>query len=433
MQDINNNKVKKSLRDIFPESSHSGEQDEIVTNYYSPEPVNNHHKKIQLKGWPVKAGLGVLGLAIVLGVGYGISAQFANVTVKVTPKQGRLLISNVYEASRGGQANLKFVLASNIQDEATLSVTTTGKEQVQEKARGQIIIYNNYGSQPQALVATTRFQTPSGLIYRTPTAVTIPGTSKDSKGQVIPGQVEITVIADKAGANYNIPSSDFSIPGFKGTPKATKIFAKSKTAMTGGFIGERGKVSEVDKAKAETELQKILTAKIAQKLKPQIPDDYLLFDDAIVMNFTETVLPSGDTPDKATFKMTVNATGILFNKEELSKYLASQQVPDYQDEPVAITNWGELKFTLQNKDGLNVNSLEKINFKLEGNGHLVWSFDEKSLKNKLRLASSNNYKEVFDKNFPTIQTASVIFSPPWIRTVPSDENKIKVETNVAQP
>jgi hypothetical protein len=431
MQDINN-KAKKSLRDIFPEFNSDDQQKEIVTNHYSP--INNmNDNETKFKGWPVKVGLGALGLLIILGIGYGISAQFARVTVKVTPKQGRLLISNTYEATRGGQSGLKFVLASNLQDEATLAVTTTGKENVQTKAQGQIIAYNDFSSQSQGLVATTRFQTSNGLIYRTPTAVNIPGQTKDAKGQLVPGQVEITVIADKAGVDYNIAPGDFSIPGFKGSPKATKIYARSKTAMAGGFIGERGKVSEVDKAKAQTELKKILTAKIAQKLKPQIPDDYTLFDDAIIMNFTESVLPTADTPDKATFKMTVTATGILLNKEELSKYLASQQVPDYKDEPVAITNWSQLKFTLQNKDNLNINNLEKISFKLEGNGHLVWSFDEKALKNKLRLATSSNYKDVFDKNFPTIQMATVVFSPPWIRTIPGDESKIKVETNVTEP
>lgn len=386
-----------------------------------------------LKSWRSKIALGLVCLLVLGGIGYGLSSQFAHVTVKVTPKQGRLLISNTYEATQGGQTGLKFVLASNLQDEATLSVTTTGKENVQEKARGQIIVYNNYSSKVQNLVATTRFQTAEGLIFRTPTAISIPGMSKDASGKDVPGQLEVTVVADKAGDNYNIGLSDFSIPGFKGTDKATSIYAKSKTAMTGGFIGERGKVSEVDKAKAETELKKILMTKIAQKLKPQIPEDYLLFDDGIITNFTQSILPTPEAPDKATFKMSVNATGILFNKEELSKYLAAQQVPDYEDEPVSITNWQELKFTLQNRDNLNISNLEKISFKLEGNGHLVWSFDEKSLKNKLRLATSKNYKDVFDKNFPTIQMATVVFSPPWIRTVPSDESKIKVETNITQP
>lgn len=431
MQDIN--KTKRSLRDIFPESNHSEQQEEIVTNYYQANRNMDRNNGFSFKGWPVRVVIGLVCLLIVSGIGYGISSQFASVVVKVTPKQGRLLISNTYEATQGGQTGLKFVLASNLQDEATLSVATTGKENVQEKARGQIIVYNNYSSQSQSLVATTRFQTADGLIFRTPTAITIPGTSKDEKGQIIPGQLEITVVADKAGDNYNIGLSDFSIPGFKGTPKASKIYAKSKTAMTGGFIGERGKISEVDKAKAETELKKILTTKIVQKLKPQIPEGYLLFDDGVVTNFTQSIVPTPEASDKATFKMSVNATGVLFNKEELSKYLAAQQVPDYQDEPVSITNWQELKFALQNKDNLNVSGLDKISFKLEGNGHLVWSFDEKTLKNKLRLATSKNYKDVFDKNFPTIQMATVVFSPPWIRTVPSDEAKIKVETNVTQP
>ncbi|MFA5000932.1 MAG: hypothetical protein WC531_01750 [Candidatus Paceibacterota bacterium] len=425
-------KPKKSLRDIFPESNHSDKQDEIVTNYYTPNSTGGGRSGAKFQGWSLKiVGLIVI-LLIIAGIGYGISTRFAHVVVEVTPKQGRLLISNVYEATRGGQAGLKFVLASNLQDEATLSVTTTGKEQVQDKAQGQIIVYNNNSTQAQPLVATTRFQTSAGLVYRTPVAITVPGMTKDSSGQMVPGQVEITVVADKAGSEYNVGPSDFTIPGFKGSPKFDKFYARSKTAMTGGFIGERGKVSETDKAKAEVDLKKLLTTKITQKLKPQIPDDYVLFDDAIIMDFTESILPTTDTPDKATFKMTVNATGILLNKGELSQYLAKQQVPDYQDEPVNITNWSQLKFTLQNKDDLNLGNLEKISFKLEGNGHLVWSFDENSLKNKLRLATDDNYQAIFDKDFPTIQTASLVFSPPWIRSIPTDESKIAIKVEVTE-
>ncbi len=430
---MSNIKAKKSLRDIFPESNHNDKPEEIVTNYYTPNSNNKDRRLLKFKGWPIKVAGLVVVLLIIAGFGYGISSKFAHVTVRITPKQGRLLVSNVYEATRGVQTGLKFVLASNLQDEATLSVTATGKEQVQDKTHGQIVVYNNYSTQAQPLVATTRFQTSAGLVYRTPFAITVPGMTKGSDGSMIPGQVEITVVADKAGANYNIEPSDFTIPGFKGNPKFDKFYARSKVAMTGGFIGERGKVSEVDKAKAEVELKKLLTIKIAQKLKPQIPDDYVLFDDAIIMDFTESILPTTDTPDKATFKMTVNATGVLLNKEELSRYLAKQQVPDYQDEPVTITNWPQLKFTLQNKNNLNVGNLEKISFKLEGNGHLVWSFDEKSLKDKLRLATDDNYQAIFDKNFPTIQTVNLVFSPPWIRTVPADESKITVESDVVQP
>ncbi len=435
MQDINNHKPKKSLRDIFPEFNSDDKPEEIVTNYYTPNNSGNggHRKKFKLKGWPIKIGIVVICLLVLAGLIYGISGQFAYVTVKVTPKQGRLLISNTYQASSNGQTGLKFVLASNLQDEATVTVNATGKQNVQTKAQGQITIYNNYSPQAQKIVATTRFQTANGLIFRTPSAVTIPGQTVNSSGQTAPGQITLNVIADKAGADYNVEPANFTIPGFKGTPKATKIYAQSKIAMAGGFVGEQGQVSEVDKAKAETELKKILTDKITQKLTPQVPDDYVLFNGAVIMNFNESVLPTPNAPDKATFKMTVNATGILFNKADLSKYLATQQVPDYQSEPVAITNWDQLKFTLQDADKLNVNSLEQISFKLDGNGHLVWAFDEKALKDKLRLATSANYKDVFDKNFPTIQTATVIFSPPWIRTVPADESKIKVETNVTQP
>lgn len=428
MKDIN--KTKRSLRDIFPESSRDNDLEEISAANHYPITNNFERKKFQLKNWKIKLGASLLSLLIIIGLGYGLSYRFAKVTVQIIPKQGRLLVSNVYQAVREGEAELKFVLASNFQDEDSLPITTTGKEKVEEKAQGQIIIYNNYSDQAQALVATTRFQAPNGLIYRTPIAVNVPGITKNDSGQSVPGQLEITVIADKAGDEYNLGVVDFSIPGFKGTTREGKIYAKSKTPMTGGFVGERGKISELDKAKAELELKKTLTSKIIQKLKSQVPDNYILFEDAVIVNFTESVISSTEANNQAIFKLRADATGLLFNQEELSKYLASQQVPDYQGESLSIINWEELKFTLLNKDNINTKNLEKIDFKLEGNGHLVWNFNEKELRDELRLSNKKDYKEIFDKKFPTIQTATLTFSPPWIRKIPVNESKIKIEVNL---
>ena len=82
--------------------------------------------------------------------------------------------------------------------------------------------------------------------------VTIPGT-KVENGKTVPGSKEVDVVADKAGAEYNIGLTDFTIPGFKGSPKFETVFARSKTEMTGGYVGNSQIVTKnaVDIAVAE--------------------------------------------------------------------------------------------------------------------------------------------------------------------------------------
>ncbi|MFA6475922.1 MAG: hypothetical protein WCV68_00750 [Candidatus Paceibacterota bacterium] len=419
MHDITKN--KKSLRDIFPDNKVDRADSEEVsfkTSSYTPQRSSRSTGGMNIK---VKIFAGVLVLAIIIAGGFALSSQFAKITVKVVPKQGRLMVSNTYEADKLVGDNLKFSLATNIQAEDSVSVPASGVESVKTKARGRIIISNKTNSN-QNLIATTRFQSQTGLIYRIEKGITVP-----------PGQIEATVVADQAGPTYNISSADFTIPGFKGGPKYTQFSAKTKEPITGGAIGDQPKVSPAELAKATATLEKQLLLTVANKLKPQIPDGYILFDGAVVANFTPEIVNNPAKPGEATLKLKADATGLIFDEKELASFLAKQQVPDYKGEPVKVTNWSTFKFSLINNDNSDLSTASKISFKLEGTGQLVWLFDTKDLKQKLQASGASNYKTVFTKDFPMIQTASIVFTPPWTRSIPSDPNRILVETNVSKP
>ena len=106
-------------------------------------------------------------------------------------------------------------------------IAATGITSGGQYASGKITVYNNYSSAPQKLIANTRFQTSDGKIYRIKGAISVPGM----------GVTEATVYADRAGEEYNIGPADFTIPGLKGGPRFEKVFAKSKSAMSGGTSG----------------------------------------------------------------------------------------------------------------------------------------------------------------------------------------------------
>lgn len=435
MQDIIKN--KKSLREIFPEVG--GKKVKTETGGPIPPPVSpvssftprpNPGRRFRVGGWLI-----LLVVVLVIGVGgFVLSNVFAKVTLNVQPKQGQLDVSGTHVATREGEAGLKFVLAENIEEVETASVTASGSEEVEIKASGRIVIINDYSSASQPLVEKTRFQAPNGNIYRIAEPVTVPGTHKGENGETLPGQLEVTVYADKAGPAYNLGLVDFTIPGFANSPKFAKITAKSKTPINGGFVGQRPKVSEEDMKRLEETMMSSLQTKVIEKIKQQVPEDYVLFDDAVLTRFSTEIATTTETGgDKVAVRGKVTAIGILFNRADLSQYLA-KAIPGWTGEDkVDISNLGELGFTLLDKENLNPESLTSVSFNLQGNALVVWQFDEYALKDDLQKADKKDYNNVF-AGYPEIQKAAIVFRPPWVRTVSQDDAKIeiKIEKNLPE-
>ena len=102
--------------------------------------------------------------------------------------------------------------------EVSQNFTAHGKKLKSTKAHGTMRIYNNYSTAAQTLVATTRFISNEGKLFRTKERVVIPGGYYEG-GKLAAGFIDIEVIADQPGEDYNIDPSTFSIPGFVGTSK----------------------------------------------------------------------------------------------------------------------------------------------------------------------------------------------------------------------
>ena len=85
---------------------------------------------------------------------------------------------------------------------------------------------------------------------------------------VTPGSIISVVYADRPGAEYNIGPTQFTIPGFEGTPKFNDFYATSGKPMTGGIIGPAKVVTEKDFTKAQEEL----TAKVKDEILKSLKD-----------------------------------------------------------------------------------------------------------------------------------------------------------------
>ena len=286
-------------------------------------------------------------------------------------------------------------------------VPSTGTEFVEKKASGKIVVYNTYNSKPQVLIQNTRFETPDGKIYRIDKKIKVPGA---------PGSVEAVVYADKPGEEYNIGLSDFTIPGFKGHPKYEKFYARSKTIMEGGFSGEVSVASKEDIEAARASLRNSIESYFKETTLKQKPENFLLYDDAIKISFSESENSTGaEVEEKG------NAIGFLLNRDELSDFLVSEYMEEKEISKTEILNIENLDFEL-----VNYNSKTgEITFKLKGKGHFAWKINEQSLIEDLIAEEDKNYKQVFGK-YPDIVEAEIVFKPSFWRNIPKNPERISV-------
>ena len=196
--------------------------------------------------------------------------------VAIEPQSATQSVKLSLVGSVEGASGSNAVMARYVEEEKTIrfSREATGKDLGSAaKANGTITISNAFSEASQPLVATTRFETSDGKLYRLVDGVTVPG-AKTEDGKTVPGKIEARVMADQAGTKYNLTTGTFTIPGFKGGPKYDKITAEVKSAFAGGSDDASGaklsvSQSDLDSAKtaASDEAKKAVISGLAGGLK----------------------------------------------------------------------------------------------------------------------------------------------------------------------
>jgi hypothetical protein len=387
-----------------------------------------HHES----GGSKKKYLYIFGVIAVLVAAFAVSTFFKSATVTITPIQQDKTINETFSAKKDVTSNgLSYQVVTVTKDIET-SVDPkdiTSEQKVERKAKGTIVIYNNFGPAEQKLVATTRFQTPEGLIYRLVNAVTVPGkTTKDGKS--IPGSVEAEVVADAAGPNYNVGLKDFTIPGLKSDQaKYKEMYARSKTEMTGGFSGMEKVVTKDVLQKAESEMENSLKTVLSKDITSQIPADYILFKESLSYKFEPSSTSNGSNGLPAIKKKGV-ASAIIFDRKQLTKAVLTKVLPDANSDLIKITNLDDLVFAFQ-ADATNTATVTSINFSLTGDADFVWVVDELKLKNDLLGLSKTNANSVMSA-YPSIKEAWVMTKPFWNNRIPTDPKQVTIVNSLTK-
>ena len=362
-------------------------------------------------------------LVLVVLAAFGVSAFFKSAKITITPKNQTLTLNDTFTAkkdiSSGGLGYQVVTVAKDVEK----NVEATGESKVDKKSQGTITIYNSFNSQPQKLIATTRFETPEGLIFRLVKPVTVPGTTvKD--GKTVAGSIDAMVEADKSGVDYNISYKDFTVPGLKGDPKYTKIYARSKTEMTGGFSGMQKTVSQAVIDQTNKELEDSLRSYLSKDITTQIPADFVLFAPSVTFKF-EPVSQVNSATGGAVLKKKGVATAVIFDRAVLSRSLLSKLIPDSANDLVKVSNLEDLDFEYATQSPADINTANSISFSLKGAPLFVWVVDENKVKSELLGLSKKDAKNVISK-YPTIKELWIETKPFWNQTIPTNSNKVSV-------
>jgi hypothetical protein len=311
-------KTLESSKVKYLESFNAAPVEEITAS----ELIKKNKKKRSLK-FPKKLGatlIFIFGILIVIFLSFYFltSADLTIITKKTSWEiESPVLASKII--SENDTVNLK-IPAQYMKLNRQLNQTfpTTGIKDVSVKSSGKIKIYNAYSSTPQALIVNTRFVSPEGKIFRITKAVTVPG-AKIENGSIIPSFVEVAVVADQAGEQYNISPSKFTIPGFKGTVKYEKFYGQSESAMSGGYIGEAKVASQSDIDKARAALVELTTISLDQELSSKLPEGFKILDDAKIytVDKVEYSLKAGDKADNFQADMSASLKVLVFKESDV--------------------------------------------------------------------------------------------------------------------
>ena len=309
-----------------------------------------------------------------------------------------------------------FTQSRNLQ----LTFSASGKKRIEKKSSGEILIFNAYSSDPQPLVAQTRFLAPDGKIFRLIDKVTVPG-AKIVDGKIVSSSIAAGVVADQSGDSYNIgPVSRFTIPGLKGSPKYESFYGQSEVAMGGGFIGEVGYPTPEDIQKAETELRKKLEDSLVAAIVIQIPNEFKVLDNARSTTFSNPVLNT-DIDAGGNFGIFGEASmSILAFKESdllsmLSKKLKADLGSDF--EMVSF----DLGYGLSKPDFKK----GSITVSLKFSSIAARSVNIEELKSKIANKSEEDLKAVVFA-LPGLESARIALWPFWVMKVPQNLDKITV-------
>lgn len=417
-------KEKRTIRQVPLPRGRRGkvEPDEEALVYEEQDSFSNNELPPSDRGWS-RIFLWSAAFVFLILLGFALATGFSGATVTVTPKTALIEVNHEFVATKEGASSSLRLETLELRETAEREIPAEVSKQVTEKASGKIVVYNTFSTKSQRLIKNTRFATPEGLIYRINESTIVPGLKKDSSEKVIPGSIEVTVFGDAPGEDYNIGLTDFTIPGFKTDPaRYSAFYARSKTIMSGGVDGVIKTPTDVALATARIELQNELQATLREQAKISVPEEFVLYDQALIINYESVPLEVKD--DVAKVKQIAVGTAYILKRTELERAIAKETLSTHSDLPITLPQLSTLHLEFNEPPSSDKTALS-LRFKLSGSLRAIWLFNEDELRSAL-LGKQRSELASALSTFPTIEKVDLVLRPFWSRSFPTNPKKVNV-------
>ncbi|MFH1508950.1 MAG: hypothetical protein ABIE68_02190 [bacterium] len=348
----------------------------------------------------------------------------------VTPKTEQVIANYAVKASeeyKDVDVDLNEIPGKKInisKESSEKEFSATNKTNLEIKAKGTITVTNSYSSDPQVLVAGTRFVSTDNKQFNLIADTTIPGAAI-RVGKTIAGTKNVEVEASEPGEDYNIEPTSFTIPGLDETKQST-IVGSSTKAFSGGEVREALLVSANDLEKAKEELTNNIIENINDEIKNEVGSEYYYFAESLLPNIElETSVKVDDEIEKFKAKAKANINTIVFQKSSLEEYINKKIDGAINKNQYLV---GEIL------DHISFTEIKYDEDKgiLEGTIYvdktIAYNIENEKIQSNLKGKSLDEANSILD-NMSEIDGYTVNLWPFWVESVPTMENKIDIIIN----
>lgn len=373
--------------------------------------------------------IGILFLGSLIALGLTITYVFPEAKVGIEPReetQKTAFSLTIDKSIDSSDLDKKLIPAEVFKKNKKIqkAFQSSGKEEVENKARGTVKIYNGYTSQPQTLVRTTRLISESDKMFRLVNTIEVPGADIVNS-KIEPNYIEAEVVADEPGSEYNIKPSEFTIPGFKDSPgKYEGFYAISEEPMEGGKVGTIQKVTEKDKEEALSSLKDSLVSEIKTELQESIPEDLKIIEESFKLDLQGVQLNPGVGEAGKEFQIQATGTAQTFAlREDYVKRIIKKNLEEEMKEDQEIT---KDSFEITYKDPALNFEKGTATLKVEASANLTWKIKKEKLKQDLKGKDEVGARKAV-ADYPEIKSLQVELWPFWLRRIPNKKDKITIK------
>lgn len=361
--------------------------------------------------------------AVIFLAGLALNVFFTRAEIVINFQKTPWSLEHAFVASTSVSGNnLNYAVPGQLLDQKKDMVQlfpASGSGQVNQKATTKITIYNAFGTDPQRLVATTRFMAPDGKIWRIDSNAVVPGATLQG-GKIVPASITVPATADKAGPDYNVGLvPKLTIPGFQGTPKYSGFYGTMENGSDGGFVGERAVATDADVAAAEEKATEVFKSVFANTFLASPPDGLKIIDGASELRILKL------TADK---NVNLDGNFTILGEAEFRSVAFRESDIEAQVKSLALSGSTDRRFESLSISygGANPNfDNGTLYFTVNATGTLTTAFDPEEFKSEI-LGKTESDVNSLVLSIPHLLDAKISLTPFWAKRVPQDKNKVTV-------